>query len=117
MDRFDYQSLDGYQAAANQLAVYPGQNSLNGLIYTVLGLNGEAGEVAEKVKKIIRDDNGNVSRESYHALIKELGDVLWYLSQCCKELDIKLSQVAFANIAKLSQRKIDGTLQGSGDDR
>lgn len=86
-------------------------------IAKILGLVGEAGEVAEKYKKIIRDKNGIVSEEEKHELIKELGDVLWYIAALAKYLDTPLEAVAQANIHKLQNRKRNGTQRGSGDNR
>ena len=78
---------------------------------------GEAGEVSEKIKKVIRDDQGHVTPEKKEEIKKELGDVLWYLSQLSKELGIKFSEVASGNLEKLASRKIRGKLQGDGDNR
>lgn len=86
-------------------------------IAKVLGLVGEAGEVAEKYKKIIRDKNGIVSEEEKNELIKELGDVLWYVSALAKYLGTTLEVVAQTNIHKLEKRKAQGTQRGSGDNR
>lgn len=109
-------SLDEYQAAAQETAVYPGKGSGN-LSYPILGLNGEAGEVAEKYKKIIRDCNGVLTDENKAAIIKELGDSLWYIQEIAFELGSTLEDVARTNIQKLSKRKAMGALSGSGDDR
>ena len=108
--------FDDYQMRATQTAVYPGGNSL-GLTYTVLGLNGEAGEVAEKLKKIIRDKDGKMSKEDKLEIAKELSDVLWYLSQAARETGFNLSDIAEINIQKLTDRAQRGTLSGSGDNR
>jgi NTP pyrophosphatase (non-canonical NTP hydrolase) len=88
-----------------------------GLSYPALGLAGEAGEVAEHVKKSIRDDGGVVTPERREALGKELGDVLWYLAQLATELELDLDEVADANLQKLRSRQLRGVLSGSGDDR
>jgi len=87
------------------------------LLHWVLGLNGEAGEVAEKLKKIIRDKNSVISEEDKQELAKEIGDVLWYLAVFANQLDISLDDIAAANLAKLKSRKERGTLSGSGDNR
>ncbi len=83
----------------------------------VLGLAGEAGEVAEKYKKVIRDKRGVVSDEDKVAITKELGDVLWYVSALSVYLGVDLSEVAKANLAKLGDRKARDTQRGSGDNR
>lgn len=106
---------DKYQEQAFEFAVYPekGTCSNAALSYTALGLNGEAGEVAEKVKKYIRD-GGALPRD---ALVKELGDVLWYVAAMASELNIPLVEIAEQNLGKLQSRKQRGKLQGSGDER
>lgn len=86
-------------------------------IYPALKLAGEAGEVAEKVGKIIRDKGGVIFEADRQALKKELGDVLWYIAALARELDFSLEDVAQANLDKLAGRVQRGTLQGSGDDR
>jgi NTP pyrophosphatase (non-canonical NTP hydrolase) len=85
--------------------------------YVTMGLVGEAGEIANKVKKIIRDKKCCVSQSDIDDLTKELGDVLWYVSELASQLGKSLSTVAKGNIDKLSKRKEAGTLQGNGDDR
>ncbi len=83
----------------------------------ILGLVGEAGEVAEKYKKIIRDKQGIVSNEDKDLIVKELGDVLWYTAMLAKYLGVSFDDVATANINKLSSRKERGVQRGSGDNR
>ena len=78
---------------------------------------GEAGEVAEKVAKVFRDELGHFTVESKQAIKKELGDVLWYVSALANELGFKLSDVAACNLEKLNSRAERGVLKGSGDDR
>jgi NTP pyrophosphatase (non-canonical NTP hydrolase) len=104
-----------YQQRSLGTAVYP--NVGNNLYYPVLGLAGEAGEVAEKVKKIIRDNNGIITDDSRESLTKELGDVLWYISAISNEIGVTLNDVAEANIDKLFSRKERNKLRGSGDNR
>lgn len=111
-----------YQHATATTAVYPSQGGaylgdLTGLLYVTLGLNGEAGEVAEQVKKALRDDNGVITAERREKLTKELGDVLWYLARAAAELDLDLGHVADFNLAKLASRANRGVLAGSGSDR
>ena len=104
-----------YQSEALKTAVYPNRRS--NITYPVLGLNGEAGEIAEKVKKIMRDKNGIVDDEIRGAIKKELGDVLWYVAALCDELGLDMNDVAVTNIKKLKDRQLRDALHGSGDDR
>jgi len=107
--------LDTFQGAARRTALYPdvGQNP----IYPTLGLCGEAGEIAEKVKKILRDQGGVFDQSSRDELRLELGDVLWYVAQLAAELGLSLEEVAQANLGKLSSRAERGTLGGDGNHR
>ena len=104
-----------YQQRSRATAVYPGAG--DNLLYPTLGLCGEAGEVAEKVKKMVRDDAGVLTPQRREALAKELGDVLWYVAQVATEAGLDLSVVAGANLEKLLSRQERGVLQGSGDER
>jgi len=106
--------LSEYQRCSRATALYPREA---GLFYPALGLAGEAGEVAEQVKKAIRDDAGKLTDERRGALAKELGDVLWYVAQLATELDLDLDEVAAGNLGKLRSRQLRGVLSGSGDDR
>ncbi len=106
--------LSDYQRLSRRTAEYPREAWLT---YPALGLAGEAGEVAEHAKKAIRDDAGEVSDERRAAMAKELGDVLWYVSQLASELGLELEQVAQLNLDKLRSRQRRGVLSGSGDDR
>ena len=103
-----------YQQKARETAIYPSEHSS---LYPTLGLCGEAGEVAEKVKKVIRDKGGEFDETDRMNIRKELGDVLWYMAQICSDLDLRLESIAIANVEKLRLRKEKGTLSGSGDDR
>ena len=87
------------------------------IVYPTLGLVNEAGEVAGKVKKIFRDKGGVIGETEREALKQELGDVLWYLTQICTDLDLTLAEVAEANIVKLFDRLERGKIQGDGDKR
>ena len=107
--------FDNYQIEARKTAIYP--NKDKNFIYPTLGLVGESGEVAEKIKKILRDKNGKFDYESKTAIKKELGDVLWYLANLCNELDFTLNEVAEENLEKLNNRLSRGKISGSGDDR
>lgn len=87
------------------------------VIYLTLGLNGEAGEVAEKVKKVLRDTDGDFSQLNLDDIKKELGDVLWYISTLSNVLGLELEDIASTNLDKLFSRKDRGAIQGSGDNR
>ena len=106
--------LDMYQQVAKTTAIYPREQAI---IYPTLGLTGEAGEVANKVKKIIRD--GTI--ENHEGLIQEIsseiGDCLWYISVLADDIGVKLSDIANNNLIKLANRKEKGTIHGSGDKR
>ena len=104
-----------YQKNARLTAQYPNLGS--NYIYPTLGLVGEAGEVAEKVKKVIRDKKGVFDDESKKGLKKELGDVLWYVSNLCTEFNFSLDDIALQNLEKLKLRAAKGKIFGSGDDR
>jgi NTP pyrophosphatase (non-canonical NTP hydrolase) len=86
-------------------------------LHWVLGINGEAGEVAEKVKKIIRDKDGKMTKQDKLELGKELGDVLWYLAVFAHDLGLPLDRIARENLDKLQSRKARGVLGGTGDNR
>lgn len=101
-----------YQERANATAIYDSKFSI---LYPTLGLTGEAGEVADKVKKIIRDGKSVVNERV--EIAKELGDVLWYLAAVARDIGVSLDDVAQMNIEKLESRKERGTLQGNGDNR
>lgn len=108
-------TFDEYQQKSRKTAVYP--NAGNNFIYPTLGLAGEAGEVAEKIKKVLRDNNGIVGDARRDEIKKELGDVLWYVSQISTELGLSLDEVANLNIEKLYSRLERNKLSGSGDSR
>ena len=117
MDAFDrYQ-----EQCASEFAFYPGM-----LVYPALGLAGEAGEVVEKVKKLIRDDEmpldddfntGDIDPEKRLAIALELGDVLFYVAMIADDIDYTMGEIAEMNLQKLSDRKDRGQLRGSGDNR
>lgn len=108
-------TFEEYQELSRKSAAYPtcGAN----FVYPVMGLASEAGEVADKFKKIIRDDGGVISEEKKIEIAKELGDVLWYISQISSELNISLEEVADLNLSKLHSRLLRGKIKGSGDNR
>ncbi|BCZ89178.1 hypothetical protein TthAA37_09990 [Thermus thermophilus] len=107
-------TLEEYQKEAQKTALYP---EAYRLVYPALGLAGEAGELANKVKKVLRDHGGHLSEEAREAILAELGDVLWYVAQVATDLGESLEAVAQANLAKLRSRKERGRLGGDGDDR
>ena len=102
-------TLNEYQNVAATTAIYPASVQI---LYPTLGLAGEAGEVANKVKKIVRD--GKLDKE---AIGSELGDCLWYIAAVCRDLGLKMSDVASDNLVKLAKRKENNTLKGNGDNR
>jgi NTP pyrophosphatase (non-canonical NTP hydrolase) len=108
-------TFEEYQVESRKTAIYP--NKDNNFLYPILGLAGETGEVAEKVKKLIRDRDNNISQEFKDSLAGELGDVLWYISQIASELGLTLDDIAEHNIEKLYSRMERGKLSGSGDER
>jgi len=108
-------NFEEYQIESRKTAIYPdiGKN----LYYPTLGLCGESGEVAEKIKKIFRDANSLITQEKREEIKKELGDVLWYLSNLSSELELSLDDVAMTNIHKLKERQRNNKLHGNGDNR
>jgi len=108
-------NFSDYQKRSRATAQYPSIG--HPVIYPVLGLANEAGEVAGKIKKVFRDKGGEISAEMRSALQAELGDVLWYLAQVCTELDISMDEVAESNLAKLLDRQARGQIRGDGDNR
>lgn len=135
----DYAVAEGtfkaYQRAATKTAIYPGQGTPLGLAYCALKLNGEAGELAEHVGKAMRDDalvpvlaskvagfptadlSCKLTSARMALVVKEVGDVLWYLSAICNELGCTLEDAAAINLRKLKDRSDRDALQGSGDER
>ncbi|MCA9423661.1 MAG: nucleoside triphosphate pyrophosphohydrolase family protein [Candidatus Omnitrophica bacterium] len=103
-------NFDEYQNRAKSFAMYPDEVEL---AYLTLGLSGEAGEIANKVKKVFRDGR-EISREDMKS---ELGDVLWYVANLAKAYDLPLSEIAESNIDKLQSRADRGKIQGEGDNR
>ncbi|MEK9174527.1 MAG: nucleoside triphosphate pyrophosphohydrolase family protein [Patescibacteria group bacterium] len=110
-------TLNEYQKVSRKTAVYPKSKYCEGVFYPTLGLVGESGEVAEKIKKSLRDDKGIITREKKEELKKELGDVLWYVSQIATDLKLSLDDIAVTNIEKLASRYKRGKVHGSGDNR
>ena len=106
--------LDMYQKVAKTTAIYPREQAI---IYPTVGLTGEAGEVANKVKKIIRDGSDSKDERLVSEIKSEIGDCLWYIAVLASDFDIKLSDIASTNLEKLANRKKNGTIHGSGDNR
>ena len=104
-----------YQKLSRKTAMYPDKDK--NFVYPTLGLAGESGEVAEKIKKVLRDDSGKLRPETKEELKKELGDILWYVAQLSTELELSMDEVAELNIKKLYSRMERGVLKGSGDNR
>lgn len=103
-----------YQRSAATTAIFP---QALGAMYPALGLCGEAGEVAELVKKAYRDDGGDFDPARLEALHKELGDCLWYIATLAALAGLSLADIAQANLAKLASRQARGVLGGSGNTR
>lgn len=106
--------FNSYQRSAARTAIYPEQHKV---LYPALGLAGEAGEVANKVKKIIRDGTDKLPKDWREQLASEIGDVLWYCAALATDLNLSLGTIAAQNEAKLAGRMQAGTLSGSGDNR
>ncbi len=107
-------TLDEYQQAALRTAIFPQETAI---VYPTLGLTGEAGEVADKVKKTIRDFGGDFSADRRREIALELGDVLWYAATLARDLGFTLDEVARMNVEKLASRVARGKLHGEGDNR
>lgn len=93
------------------------ETPFNRLVYPLMGLAGEIGEILNKAKKVARDDQGQMDLAAVEDSAAELGDVGWYFAAIATELGVKLGAVARGNIRKLQSRKARGVLGGSGDDR
>jgi len=110
-------SIYDWESDVEHTAIYPGMGTIGGLTYCILGLNGEAGESAEKLKKAIRDNGGVISHDIRSAILLEIGDALWYLTRVAAELDSSLEEVMNLNVKKRRKRALEGKLSGSGDAR
>lgn len=118
--------FDEYQEKAHKTAAYPegricgtqtGADTFVHYIYPALGLAEEAGEVAGKYAKAVRDEEGVISEERKEAIVKELGDVMWFVAELATCLGVSLEDVAQKNLDKLASRKERGVIHGNGDDR
>lgn len=107
-------NLNEYQQEAAKTAIFPHDNDVT---YLSLALCGEAGELADKVKKVIRDNDGLFTHEDHIALALELGDAMWYAANLARALDFTLDEVAQMNLNKIQNRLLRGTIHGSGDNR
>jgi NTP pyrophosphatase (non-canonical NTP hydrolase) len=108
-------TFEKYQEGAKETAIYP--NVGNNPYYPTLGLTGEAGEISNKVKKIMRDSDGKISDEHRDDIKKELGDVLWYVAMVASEFNLNMGEIAQKNYDKLKKRQENNALKGSGDNR
>jgi len=104
-----------YQEKAKETALYPNVGS--NPYYPTLGLTGEAGEISNKVKKIMRDKDGLIDDETRDDIKKELGDVLWYVAAVASEFGLNMGDIAEKNYDKLKKRLEEGKIKGNGDNR
>lgn len=108
-------TFDDYQSQSKGTTKY--SDFIPPWVYLALGLAGESGEVVDKLKKVARNNDGIFTDEAKAEIEKELGDVLWYVSQLCEELGLSMGHVAEVNRAKLEDRKARGVLKSRGDNR
>jgi NTP pyrophosphatase (non-canonical NTP hydrolase) len=113
-EKYNMSDFNAYQRNASSTAIYPEEHRI---LYPALGLAGEAGEVANKVKKLIRDGPDKRPDTWREDIASEIGDVLWYCAALATDLNLTLGMIAGQNEKKLGQRKQSGTLGGSGDTR
>lgn len=106
--------VNDYQRMALETAIYPESQKI---IYPTLGLTGEAGEVAEKVKKVLRDNNGEFTEEKRKEIAMELGDLAWYLAVASHDIEYTLEEIFQMNYDKLKSRQQRGMIHGNGDNR
>lgn len=105
-------NINDYQDQAVKTAIYK-----HPVIYPALGLSNEAGEVLGKIKKVLRDNDGDFTAEKRKEIGSEIGDVLWYIAALARDLDLSMSDIAQCNLDKLNSRMARGVLGGSGDNR
>ena len=113
-EKYNMSDFNAYQRSASKTAIYPIEHRI---LYPALGLAGEAGEVANKVKKLIRDGPDGRPKDWREQISSEIGDVLWYCAALATDLNLTLGMIASQNEKKLSARKNAGTIGGSGDNR
>ena len=106
--------LNDYQKAALATAIYPQEKKI---IYPLIGLAGETGEVADKIKKEIRDRDSEFGTDSRREIAKEIGDVMWYLASLANDLGYTLDDIARMNIEKIQSRQHRDKIHGDGDNR
>lgn len=109
-------NLDDYQQQAAE-SLFRGDSRTSDLLGLALGVCGEAGELAEKIKKLYFNKGMKISEDDLNLISKEIGDTMWYIAVLAKELNLNLVDIVKSNIDKLEKRKIDGTLKGDGDER
>jgi len=112
--KYSMSDFNSYQIVARTTAIYPPTHKI---LYPALGLAGEAGEVANKVKKLVRDGTDSLPKDWKEQIGNEIGDVLWYCAVLADDLGMSLGMIAAQNENKLYNRKINGTIAGSGDTR
>ena len=105
-------NFNEYQQKAKTTAIYR-----HPIMYPALGLAGETGEVCEKVKKVLRDNNGIFSEDKKKEIEKEISDCMWYIANLSSDLGLSLEEILQTNLSKLMSRKERGVLGGSGDNR
>jgi NTP pyrophosphatase (non-canonical NTP hydrolase) len=111
----NFKDFDKYQQLCLKSSIH--SKTKHGYIIPALGVTGEAGEVADKIKKVLRDDNGKISTAKRNEISKEIGDMLWYTSMLCTEIGLKLSDVIKLNLEKIAYRSKENKIHGSGDNR
>ena len=114
MTNTSHTQFDEYQRWTRTTAAYPDEHAVN---YCALGLGSEVGEVQGLIKKVIRDNHSIWTGAKVADLIKELGDVIWYVARLSDEFGIPFSEIMENNIEKLTRRKSEGTIKGEGSDR
>ena len=106
-----------YQNSTHETAIYPSSTEMEAVTYCTLGLASESAEICGKLKKIMRDNNSIMTPERKQAIVAELGDVMWYVSELCTSLGVSMEEVAQSNLEKLKDRQERNVIQGDGDDR
>jgi len=107
-------TFEEYQQEAVKTAIYKKEDNI---VYPAIGLANEVGEVMGKIKKVLRDSDGEFNTETNYAIAMECGDALWYMAALLRDLGVNFDTVAQNNIQKLRSRQERGVLQGSGDER